>query len=291
MNLFKFTKEVKGTKRVRDNEYGGYKEVETTEEIFDIKKIIIVSVLGLFILITLLSSFKTIKSGEVGLKVRFGKITDTSLSEGLNLKIPYIEKIVKVNIKVQKVELTTESSSRDLQTITTKLAVNYNVEKKSATALYKNVGKTYEQTILLPAIQESIKAVMSKFTAEEVITKRNQVSDLCLEEIQSKVKKYGINIDDFNIIDLDFSAEYTKAIEEKQVAEQKVLTAKQELEKEKIEAEKKLVKAKAEKEANELKKQTLTDNIIKEKFIEKWNGELSKVSGCNTMFDISEFLK
>ena len=291
MNLFKVTKEVKETERVRDNEYGGYKEVETTEEILDIEKIIIVSILGLFILITLLSSFKTIKSGEVGLKVRFGKITDTSLSEGLNLKIPYIEKIVKVNVKVQKVELTTESSSKDLQTITTQLAVNYNVEKKSAIALYKNVGKTYEQTILLPAIQESIKAVMSRFTAEEVITKRNQVSDLCLEEIQNKVKKYGINIDDFNIIDLDFSTEYTKAIEEKQVAEQKVLTAKQELEKEKIEAEKKLVKAKAEKEANELKKQTLTDNIIKEKFIDKWNGELPKATTGNAIFDLDSLLK
>lgn len=248
-------------------------------------------IIFIFLLITLFSSFQTIKSGEVGLKVRFGKITDTSLQEGLNFKIPYVEKIVKVNIKVQKVELNTESSSKDLQTITTKLAVNYNVEKASATTLYKNVGKNYEKTILIPAIQESIKAVMSSFTAEEVITKRNQVSDLCLEEIQSKVEKYGINIDDFNIIDLDFSAEYSKAIEEKQVAEQKVLTAKQELEKEKIEAEKKLVKARAEKEANELKQKSLTDNIIKEKFIEKWNGELSKVTGANSLFDVSEFLK
>lgn len=256
-----------------------------------IKILIIIPIIMLFLVITLFNSFKVIKSGEVGLKVRFGKITDTSLSEGLNMKLPYIEKIVKVNIKVQKTELNTESSSKDLQTITTLLAVNYNVEKKSATTLYRNVGKNYEETILLPAIQESIKAVMSNFTAEEVITKRNQVSDLCLEQIQEKVKKYGIYIDDFNIIDLDFSPEYSKAIEEKQVAEQKVLTAKQELEKEKIEAEKKIVKAEAEKRANELKQQTLTDNIIKEKFIEKWNGELPKATSGNAIFNIDSLLK
>jgi regulator of protease activity HflC (stomatin/prohibitin superfamily) len=256
-----------------------------------VKVCVILPIILLFAIITLFSSFQTIKSGEVGLKVRFGKITDTSLAEGFNLKIPYIEKIVKVNIKVQKTELQTESSSKDLQVITTLLAVNYNVEKASATTLYRNVGKNYEETILVPAIQESIKAVMSSFTAEEVITKRNQVSDLCLEEIQSKVKKYGINIDDFNIIDLDFSAEYSKAIEEKQVAEQKVLTAKQELEKEKIEAEKKLVKARAEKEANELKQKSLTDNIIAEKFIEKWNGELPKATTGNAIFDLDSLLK
>lgn len=256
-----------------------------------VKVCVILPIILLFAIITLLSSFKTIRSGEVGLKVRFGKITDTSLNEGLNLKIPYIEKIVKVNIKVQKTELKTESSSKDLQVITTLLAVNYNVQKQSATTLYKNVGKDYEKTILIPAIQESIKAVMSSFTAEEVITKRNQVSDLCLEEIQNKVEKYGIKIDDFNIIDLDFSVEYSKAIEEKQVAEQKVLTAKQELEKEKIEAEKKLVKARAEKEANELKQKSLTDNIIKEKFIEKWNGELPKATNGNAIFNLDSLLK
>ena len=241
-------------------------------------------------IITFFSSYSTIKSGEVGLKVRFGKIIDTSLSEGFNFKIPYVEKIVKVNIKVQKVELKTESSSKDLQTITTQLAVNYNVEKKSAPTLYKNVGDEYEKIILLPAIQESIKAVMSKFTAEETITKRNQVSDLCLGEIQNKVKKYGINIDDFNIIDLDFSQEYSKAIEEKQVAEQKVLTAKQQLEKAKIESEKKVVEAEAEAKANQLKKQTLTNEIIIQEFIEKWNGELPKVSNGNSYFDITSIL-
>ena len=243
-------------------------------------------IIGIFAFIILLSSIKTIKSGEVGLKVRFGKIVDTSLSEGLNFKIPFIEKIVKVNIKVQKVELITESSSKDLQTIKTQLAVNYKVLSENAPTLYKTVGNSYEETILTPAIQESIKAVMSNYTAEQTITKRNEVSDKCLEQIQSKMEKYGIHIAEFNIIDLDFSQAYNQAIEEKQVAEQKVLTAQQELEKTKIEAEKKIVEARATKEANDLLKQTLTDEIIMKQFIEKWDGKLPETYAGNDILGI-----
>ena len=271
---------------IKEDEYG----ISHTLTKKGVKVFIVIPILIIFAIITIFSSFKTIKSGEVGLKVRFGKIVITSLQEGFNLKIPYIEKIVKVNVKVQKVELTTESSSKDLQTIQTLLAVNYNVDKEQATTLYKNVGEDYENIVLVPAIQESIKAVMSQFTAEETITKRNEVSDLCLQEIQDKVEKYGINIDDFNIIDLDFSEEYTKAIEEKQVAEQKVLTAKQQLEKSKIESEKKIVEAEAEAKANELKKRTLTKELIMQEYISKWDGKLPTVTSGNNIFDITSIL-
>ena len=247
---------------------------------------ILIGVVVVLLIIIFFASFTTIKSGEVGLKVRFGKIVDSSMNEGVNFKIPFVEKIVKVNIKVQKVELETESSSKDLQTIKTKLAVNYRIANNKATSLYKTVGKNYEETVLVPAIQESIKAVYSQYTAEQMITVRNEVSDKCLEELQSKMEKYGIVIEDFNIIDLDFSEAYNQAIEEKQVAEQKVLTAQQELEKTKIEAEKKLVEAEATKKANELLKQTLTDEVIAKQFIEKWNGQLPTTYAGNDILSI-----
>ena len=149
--------------------------------------LVISCVVFIFLIFTLFNSVATIRSGEVGLRVRFGKIIDSNLEEGLNFKLPYIENIVKVNIKVQKVEIATESSSKDLQTITTQLAINYRVNKESAVSLYKNVGNNYEQTILIPAIQESIKSVMSRYTAEQTITMRNEVSDTGLKEIQENV--------------------------------------------------------------------------------------------------------
>jgi regulator of protease activity HflC (stomatin/prohibitin superfamily) len=266
------------------------KEVKVLNE-KEKKKIIVIVGACILVLMLLLGSFRTIKSGEVGIKVRFGKVVNSKLHDGVNFKAPFIEKIVKMNVQVQKVEVETSSASRDLQDVNMMLAVNYRIDSKKATELYKNVGTKYEEVVLQPAIQESIKAVTSKYTAEELITHRSEVSNGCMKELENKVKKYGIVVDNFNITNFSFSTEFNKAIEEKQVAEQKVLTAKQELEKEKIEAEKKVVKAEAEKKANELKQQTLTDNIIKEKFIEKWNGELPKVSGSNSIIDIDGLIK
>ena len=276
--LFNF--KIKYTKPEKEREWNTKKQiyeekiVEKEYEKWNYSKMVIFSIVSLFLIITIFGSFATVRSGEVGLRVRFGKIVDTSLNEGINFKIPYIEKISKVNIKVQKVELGTESSSKDLQTITTKLAVNYKVDNEKASNLYKTVGNSYQETILVPAIQESIKAVMSEYTSEQTITKRNEVSDKCLDEIQNKMEKYGIHIVEFNIIDLDFSPAYNQAIEQKVVAEQNVLKAQQELEKTKIEAEKKIVEAEATNKANQLLKQNVTDEVLMKQFIEKWDGKL-----------------
>lgn len=231
------------------------------------KKNIIYIIIGIIIFITLLNTFSTIKSGEIGLKVRFGKIVDTSLKEGLNVKIPYLESIVTVNVKVQKIELETESSSKDLQTINTLIAVNYRILSDKASNLYKTVGNEYESIVLEPAIKESLKSVVAGYTAEEVITKRSDVSKTALLDLESKVSKYGIQIENFNITNLSFSEEYSQSIEEKQVAEQK-------LEKARLEAEAKLVEARATNEANDLLKKSLTDEIIASEFIKKWDGKL-----------------
>ena len=155
--------------------------------------------------------------------------------------------------------------------------MNYRVENKSATNLYKTVGNSYEQTILTPAIEESIKSIIYKYTAEQTITLRPEVSSECMKELQEKVEKYGIVIDNFNIINLEFSEEYSKAIEEKQVAEQKLATAK-------LESEAKIVEAEATQKSNELLKQTLTDELIMKEFIDKWDGKLPETyAGDNIM--------
>lgn len=254
------------------------------------KNIRIVGIIVIVVIILLVSSVRIVESGEVGVRVRFGKASNQPTHEGINLKIPFVEEIKKMNIRVQKIEVTTSSSSKDLQDVEMSLAVNYQIDKKKAVNLYKNVGSNYDEVILEPAIEEGIKAVTSKYTAEELITNRSEVSKQCREELDKKVSKYGLSINDFNITNFNFSKEFNKAIEEKQVAEQKVLTAKQELEKERIEAEKKIVKAEAEKRSNELKEESLTDNIIREKFIEKWDGHLPKVTGSNNMLDINGIL-
>lgn len=233
------------------------------------KKTLYIVLFALAVAIVLLNAITTINSGEIGLKVRFGRLVDTNLSEGLNVKIPFMEKIVKVNIRVQKSEIETTSASKDLQDVKTLIAVNFRVNESEAVNLYKTIGNEYENIILKPAIEEAIKSVISKYNAEELITKRNEVSESALNALQEKVEKYGILINEFNIINLSFSEDYSNAIEQKQVAEQL-------LEKAKLEAEARLVEAEATKKANDLLKQTLTKELLIKEFIEKWNGELPK---------------
>ena len=129
----------------------------------------------------------------------------------------------------------------------------------------------------MPAIQESIKSAIAKYNAEEITTKRTEVSENCLTALQSKVEKYGIIVEDFNLTDFNFSTEYAKAIEEKQVAEQN-------LKKAKLEAEAKIVEAEATKKANDLMKQSLTKELIQKEMIEKWDGKMPQTyAGSNVM--------
>lgn len=250
-------------KKTMTKSYGDPVEVE----VLNVPKVVIFAVIGTFILITIFSSFTTVKSGEVGLKVRFGKITDLSITEGINFKIPYVDKIAKVNIKVQKTEMAIESSTKDLQIVNTNIAVNYRISADKASYLYKTVGNSYEETVLNPAIKESIKTAIAQYTAEEITVNRNEVSENCLNAIQEKISKYGIVIEDFNLTDFGFSEAYSQAIEEKQVAEQNKQKAE-------LEAQAKIVQAQAEKEANDLLRQTLTSEVLIQQFIEKWNGQL-----------------
>ena len=124
-------------------------------------------ILALFIFITLLNSFKTIPTGYVGIKTRFGEIQNSMLQEGINFKLPYIEKIAKIDCRTQKCEYQMEASSKDLQKISNiKIAVNYNIDKSNANNLYKEIGKNFGSVVVEPAIFESVKQGMSQYTAE-----------------------------------------------------------------------------------------------------------------------------
>lgn len=249
----------------------------------------------LWLILLLFGSFTTVNSGEIGLKVRFGKITNTPISEGINWKIPGIEKIVKVNVKVRKYENETalSTSSKDLQIINNiVINVNYQIDNTKAVSLYKNVGNNYEDVVITPAIQESVRSIISQYTAEELVTKRSEIANAINDNLNQKLNSYGINVLSTAIKNFDFSAEYNAAIEKKAVAEQNVLTAQQELEKTKIDAEAKKVKAQGDADANMVLEKTLTKDVLLQQFIEKWDGKLSTVSGNeNGFINISDFIK
>lgn len=253
---------------------------------------------GLFItgivlvVIFLFGSFRTVGVGEVGIKTRFGKTIGTQLNSGLHFKLPLVEKITKMSVKVKKYETTGSGASKDLQDVSIAVAVNYNVDADKATDLFKSIGTKYEETIIAPAVQESIKSIVSSYTAEELITKRTEVSIKISDTLEAKTSEYGINIQTINITNFSFSATYTAAIEAKQVAEMEVATAKNNLEKARVEAERKVVEAQGTADANKLLETSLTQEIIQKSFIEKWDGKLPTVYGSNgSILDISGLIK
>lgn len=243
-------------------------------------KWVLLGILGLLIIITLFNSFKTIPTGFVGVKTQFGKVQNDLLQEGLNGKIPFVERIVLVDCRTKKIEVTSESSSKDLQTVSATIALNYNVNKETANKLYREVGIDYESIIVKPAILESIKSVMAQYTAEELITKRAEVSSMIWEALSNKIMNKGFDISEFNITDLNFSDAFNAAIEAKAVKQQEVAAAQADLEKQKIQNEKEISIAEKDAKVMELQNSQITDKTlqqkaleIKEKMIEKWNGQ------------------
>lgn len=262
-------------------------------------KYIIIGIIVLLFVITLFNSLKTIPTGFVGVKTRFGQVQETMINEGLNLKVPYIEKIVKIDCRTQKYEVTTEASSKDLQKVTNiKIVVNYNVDKTKANQLYKEVGINYQTVLIEPSILESIKQGMSQYTAEELITKRSEVASIILDLLKSKLEEKGVNVSAINITDLSFSEEFDEAVEQKQIVEQETQKAQYELEKAKVENEKKIENAKADAEVMRQQNEQITDNYLKLKeienqkaMIEKWNGQLPITmlsDGTNSLFNINK---
>lgn len=264
-----------------------------------IVKWVVIGIIALFLLITLCNSFKTIPTGYVGVKTRFGQVQSTMLNEGLNFKIPYIEKIVLMDCRTQKTEYTMEASSKDLQKISNfKVAINYNITKDTANTLYREVGVDYKTIVVEPAIQEAMKATIANYTAEELITKRNEVSAFALEALYNKLYDRGISLTSLNIIDLSFSEEFDKAVEEKQIVEQQTQKAQYELEKAKVENAKKIEDAKAEAEVMRQQNEQITDSYLRLKEIEnqkamidKWNGTLPSTmagSDISSIFSLNK---
>lgn len=256
-------------------------------------KIVASVIIILALVIVILNSFTAVTAGHSGVVTTFGKVSDSVLSEGLHFKIPFVQKIVLVDNRVLKAEADCSSASKDLQTVRSTIAVNYKVMNSYSASVYKNIGMDYESVIIIPAVQECVKAVTARFTAEELITNRQNVSDLMSEQLKDKIGSYGIDVQIFNIISFEFTEEYNAAVEAKQTAQQNALKAEQDLQRVKVEAEQTVAEAQAEAEAYRLKSEQITPEVLLMSYIDKWDGKLPTVAGENgsTLIDITALLE
>lgn len=234
-------------------------------------------VLGLFGLVIIFGSVGTVPSGNVGVKVHLNKAVAT-IQPGLYFKLPFFDRVVRMDVQTQKDQAASTAASNDLQSVTATVAVNYHVEPADALNIFSNIGADYEERVISPAIQESIKSITANYTAEQLITQREKVREDILLLLTDKLQVYGVHTDSLNIVNFDFSPQFNEAIEKKVTAEQNALAAKNKLEQVKYEAEQTIETAKATAEAQRISSAALAaqggSDYVQLKAIEKWDGHL-----------------
>jgi len=232
-------------------------------------------IIGFIVLTIISSSVGTIGAGERGILLQFGAVKDRVFDEGLYFKIPFVQDVVKIDVKIQKDEVPASASSKDLQVVTSRIALNYHLDPDSVNKIWQEVGKNYNTRIIAPSIQEAVKSVTAKFTAEELITKREEVKEQIKANLAERLMQNSIIVDEFNIIDFFFSPAFNEAIEAKVTAEQLKLKAERDLERIKIEKEQMIAAAEGKAQAILIEAQALRANVkvVELRWIEKWDGK------------------
>lgn len=238
------------------------------------KTIKVVIVLFVLVLCFFVFCFRTVGAGQVGIVTRFGEVNRT-VNSGIAIKLPWpVERLHKMDIRVQKEEQDASAASSDLQDVHAKLALNYALDGATAIKVFKEIGTDYKERVVIPALQESFKSASANYTVTQLITDRPVVKGEAYDVIKQRLEKYGIRVIDLNIVNFSFSDEFSKAIEQKQVAQQNAEKAKQDLERIKVEAEQKITQATADAESQRLQQQTLTSELLQKYAIDKWDGKL-----------------
>ena len=268
------------------------------------------AVAALVVLMLLFGCFVIVESGHVGVVRRLGAVQMDALPEGIHGKIPLVDSVIEVDIRLRKAESEAQAASKDLQVVRTQVAVQYSMNGQVMPLTFQKIGtrSVVETTLVSPAIMESVKAVTALYTAEDLVTNRAEVKNkiqLAIEDfinttLQQKDVGGALSLANVAITDFDFSDEFNRAIEEKVKAEQEALKAKNEklrrvTQAEAAAAERTLaadaeayqieVASKARAEAIRREAEALRDNpsLIQLRIAEKWDGQLPQVSGGNAI--------
>lgn len=205
--------------------------------------------LFIFLVCTILGCIRSVPTGNTGVVVTFGRVEDYTLDSGIHFTAPW-KSVKKMDNKTQIYNIDLSCFSSDIQEVTIKYAVNYSIDKENAQVIYKTIGMDYVTTVMEPKVQEAVKGIVAKYTAEQLIGQRGNLSAQVEEVLTASLAAYHINVVSTSLSDIDFTDAFTNAVEAKQVAEQNKLRAKTEQEQAIIEAnaaaEKQVIKAKAD---------------------------------------------
>ncbi|MBQ1371668.1 MAG: prohibitin family protein [Oscillospiraceae bacterium] len=238
-----------------------------------------------------LSCIQTVPTGHTGVLTTFGKVEDTTLDSGVHFVLPW-QQVVKMDNRVQKQTAELSCFSSDIQEVNLTYTINYQIKKSDAQNIYRNIGVSYYETVIQPCITESVKVVTARYSAEQLVGKRNDLASAIEGDLSEKLLGYNIELVSTSIENMDFTDTFTEAVEAKQVAQQNKLRAETEASQKVIEANaaaevrkvnadaeayELLKKAEAEAEANRKLSESLTQELINYTYAQTWDGKLPTV--------------
>ena len=241
------------------------------------------------------SSFTVISAGHTGVQITFGEVNPLPLTEGWHVVNP-ISNISDVDVRLQKAKLDGASAgTKDLQQVHTDIVVNYRLDPLKVPHIYKEFGLNVDEKVLGPGINEAFKSVTGHYTSEELVTKRDMVSQEILQHLIEKMAPFNITVSNISLVNFGFSPDYQKAIEQKVIAVQQTAKAEQDLRRIEVEAKSRIAQAEGEAKAIAIQAQAIQSNgganYVQLQWIEKWNGKLpDTVVGADskTLMNISK---
>lgn len=223
--------------------------------------------------------------GERGVKVTLGRVSPQSYQEGIHFVTPFISKIKVMNVKTQKVNISTELYTKDIQQAKISYVINFNLIPQYTHQMYRQVGTNYVENILMPVVEGNIKDVIGRWNAQDLVANRAVATADILAKLQSQLKDRYINVTSFQIIDINYSDVFEKAIESKVTAEQEALKAKNKTVQIQEEARQKMISAQAEAQSMKIRATALTQNkaLVEYEAVQKWDGKLPEYMLGNSM--------
>jgi hypothetical protein len=274
--------------------------IKNFKEVINVNKAVVKGIKGfslifivLAVIIMFIGTFYNVDTGQVGIVMRFGKVIAIK-EEGLNLKLPVIDRVYRMNIREQTMKFSNEgdsndapaisASTRDMQTVLVSVTVSDIVTDPMK--LYRAFTGNHVRSMMIPRVKDAVQTQVSKYTIEEFIAKRDQLSQDIYDDLEKTFANYGITLTNVSIIDHDFSDAYEAAVEAKKIAEQQVEEERQKQQKLVVEQENKVKlaeleveKKRLEAEANKIVTDSLSKEILQKQMIEKWDGKLPYVNG------------
>ncbi|MEY4763465.1 MAG: hypothetical protein RI907_138 [Pseudomonadota bacterium] len=244
--------------------------------------------------VSVLSPVVVVSAGERGVLTTFGKPDEQVYEPGIHFVVPLAQTMHHLDVRLQKGEGEGDAASKDLQSVHTRIAINYHLNPATVVEVFRSIGPSAgiaADRIIVPAAQEAVKAVTARFTAEELISRRTEVRDAIGALLREKMQRHGLVLDEFAIVNFAFSRSFSEAIEAKVKAEQEKLKAERDLQRIEVEAKQKVASARAEADALALQRQQITPDLLALRRIEneraaiaKWDGQLPNVTGGSVPF-------